>query len=667
VNAWLRNRWLLGGLGLAAFALVAWFTGDLVAVGGWRPFETETGRTVLIATAAAAWLAWEWGRALRARRENSRLLDVLASGGETGAAESAGSAARAEREIAVLRQRFEAAAAVLKQARFKGPDGERRYVHELPWYVFIGAPGSGKTTALVNSGLKFPLKAAGSDPALAGVGGTRNCDWWFTEDAVLLDTAGRYTTQESDLEADAAAWLGFLDLIKRFRPRRPLNGALVTLSVSDLMLWNEEERKRYAWHVRARVAELYERLGVRFPVYLLVTKSDLLAGFMEMFGELDAAARVRVWGATFSHAADGFVLGSPGQRFAEDFRALETRLYGEMLERLQEESDLQRRAAIYRFPQEFHGLGPLIEQFLDTAFIGVPDAPEPMLRGIYFTSGTQEGSPIDRVLGTLARSFKLERPGAPAFAGGSAPAGGGKSFFLMRLLRELIFPESGLAGSDQSLERRERRLRVLAYGSMAALGAVLALSWTSSYFGNREFVSSAQARTVAAKAELDKLGPPRTGDQSQLLHALNALRTIPGGYRDQASGVVAAPGWGLSQAGKIGAQALRAYRNALGDVFLPRLAMALEGELRDALRSPTREGLAEALAAYLGLYEGAKADPKPVEAAALRVWRPPDAESAALLAHLRAGMEAGAPEMRHPRDEVIIKEARQKLATIKTP
>ena len=88
--------------------------------------------------------------------------------------------------------------------------------------------------------MNFPLKAVGSDPALAGVGGTRNCDWWFTDEAVLLDTAGRYTTQESDREADAAAWQGFLDLIKRFRPRRPLNGALVTLSVSDLVLWNED-------------------------------------------------------------------------------------------------------------------------------------------------------------------------------------------------------------------------------------------------------------------------------------------------------------------------------------------------------------------------------------------------------------------------------------------
>ncbi len=632
--AWLRSRWLLGALALAAFSLVAWFTGDLAAFGAWRPFETPAGRGALIAAAAAAWIGWECWRALKARRENEQLLNVLA-GGEGGS----DSAARAAREIAVLRQRFEDAAAILKQARFEGPDGERRYVHELPWYVFIGAPGSGKTTALVNSGLHFPLKGAGGDPSLAGVGGTRNCDWWFTDEAVLLDTAGRYTTQESDLEADAAAWLGFLDLIKRFRPRRPLNGALVTLSVSDLMLWNEDERKRYAWHVRARVAELYERLGVRFPIYLLVTKSDLLAGFMEFFGEQGAEERARVWGTTFDYSDGGFVLGTPGQRFAEEFGALERRLYDEMLDRLQAEPDLQRRAAVYRFPQQFRGVGTLVEQFLDSAFIGVQGAPEPLLRGVYFTSGTQEGSPIDRVLGTLARSFNLERAAA-----GPASAGSGKSFFLTRLVREVIFPESGLAGSDERLEGRLRTARRLAYGAIVAASVALAALWTLSYLGNRDFIAAAQAKTEAARGELEKLGAPRSGDEAQLLRTLNVLRDLPGGYRDRASGAAAAAGYGLSQAEKIGAQAVRAYRNALRDALLPRLA-ALEEAAK--------------------LYATPKPDAELIAAAVARQWKLADTDRADLAGHVRAGLEEGMTVMRQTRDEAIIRDGRRKTAPAK--
>src|SRR5678809_1739494 len=92
----------------------------------------------------------------------------------------------------------------LKRARF-GPGGivagwkaklNGRYLYELPWYLIIGAPGSGKTTALRHSGLKFPLADVAGEDAIRGVGGTRNCDWWFTDQAVLIDTAGRFTTQD---------------------------------------------------------------------------------------------------------------------------------------------------------------------------------------------------------------------------------------------------------------------------------------------------------------------------------------------------------------------------------------------------------------------------------------------------------------------------------------
>src|SRR5262249_19672482 len=143
---------------------------------------------------------------------------------------------RVAKELETIRIRFQEAVDVLK----------RTNVEKLPWYICIGAPGSGKTTALVNSGLEFLLPKPEGPAALAGGGGTRNCDWWFADQAVLIDTAGRYTTQDSDARADAAAWHGFLAMLKESRPQQPLNGAFVTVSVSDLLLWNKAERTRFS-------------------------------------------------------------------------------------------------------------------------------------------------------------------------------------------------------------------------------------------------------------------------------------------------------------------------------------------------------------------------------------------------------------------------------------
>ncbi len=166
--------------------------------------------------------------------------------------------------------------------------------------MFIGPPGAGKTTALVNSGLKFPLEDSGKGATgIRGVGGTRNCDWWFTDEAVLIDTAGRYTTQDSQAAVDSAAWLGFLSLLKTYRRRQPINGVLIAISLSDLAVLAEAERLGHARTIKQRIRELHDQFAVRFPIYVLFTKADLIAGFVEFFANLGKEEREQVWGMTF--------------------------------------------------------------------------------------------------------------------------------------------------------------------------------------------------------------------------------------------------------------------------------------------------------------------------------------------------------------------------------
>ncbi len=342
-------------------------------------------------------------------------------------------------EIALLRERFEASTGGLSDGRFTRVDGTVVPVEALPWYVVVGAPGSGSSTALLRSGLRFPLREGDAPPQVTGIGGTRYCEWWFSDEAVFLDIAGRYVAHESrnlkDALAGSMAWHAFLGRLKQNRPHRPLNGAIVTVSVTDLLLWAKVERQQFAAHVRMRLSELYAGLGTRFPVYLVVTKMDLLAGFADFFGALDEAARGQVWGTTFDVGVDPV---DAARGYVSDFARLQDRLYAEMLGRLEEEPDLARRAAIYRFPQQFHALGPLVQELLSMAFSMHVDHQPVMLRGAYFTSAAQVAKPIDRVMRTLERAFKVEHREVE-------PTGPSHSYFITRLLREVIFPEAGLA------------------------------------------------------------------------------------------------------------------------------------------------------------------------------------------------------------------------------
>jgi type VI secretion system protein ImpL len=652
----IKNRWFLGSLMLAAIALVVWFIGPAIAIFDVRPLERAGVSALVIVAVAAIWLGIELGRLLAARQANKKLLDGIAAGGD---APDPGAAKSAE-EVELLRQRFEQAAAVLKKARFTSRGGDSQFLYQLPWYVFIGAPGSGKTTALVNSGLRFAVEEGAEGQSVKGVGGTRNCDWWFTDEAVLLDTAGRYTTQESEQKADAAAWLGFLDLLKKHRPRRPLNGAIITVSVSDLLAWNEAERMRYCEAVKSRVLELYSRLGVRFPLYVMVTKCDLLAGFNEFFGHYGRDERAQVWGMTFPHTPQAAASTAYAASFATEFRALGERLNGLLVDRLQQERDQQRRALIYNFPQQFGGLEPLLEEFVGAVFSATRYAEQPMLRGIYFTSGTQEGSPIDRVLGTLARSFRLERKILPP------AASSGRSYFLTTLLKDVIFPEAGLVGANAALERRLRLLLYGGYAVVAVVSAGMLALWATSYFNNQALIAEFERRTKEVQGKIASLPPPQTGDWPAVSAVLTGMKALGEPYSDPSYSAPLTLGFGLYQGEKLGSQARRAYDNALRDAFLPRVALRLEQLIREV---PDPVGLYEFLKAYLMLHSDKVLDPKALEALLVLDWERslPSGDGSQLArdlqVHLRAALESRPLEFARAREDQLVTEAREKLAS----
>jgi type VI secretion system protein ImpL len=250
-----KRRGVLVFLGLLLLSLFIWFAGPYLAFAEYKPLESVTARLIAIGILAALWFLSVLLKIWRASRASAKLAQAVVA--------QKGPPARdgASREAVQLRERFEEAVATLKKTQQSG-----KSLYELPWYVIIGPPGSGKTTALINSGLKFPLEQRFGKEALRGVGGTRNCDWWFTDEAVLLDTAGRYTTQDSDESADSAGWVEFLNLLTKYRRRRPLNGVIVTLSAADLMTHTPAEREANVAAVRRRLDELNKHLKVRLPV-----------------------------------------------------------------------------------------------------------------------------------------------------------------------------------------------------------------------------------------------------------------------------------------------------------------------------------------------------------------------------------------------------------------
>ncbi len=581
-----KQRWLISLLGILALCLFIWFLGPFFAFADYQPLAPENNRLVLMSMIIIIWLLIQTWSFIKKMRLNSKVLAAMIAQDET---ETSPTEQASQEELQVLKKRMQDALEVLKKTRLGGRSG-RQFLYQLPWYIIIGPPGSGKTTLLRNSNLKFPLAEKYGKEAIQGVSGTRNCDWWFTEEAVLLDTAGRYTTQDSDQQIDQRAWLGFLDLLKKYRRRRPISGVIIAVSIIDLLEKNKEQQRDYANNIRHRIQELHERFGIRFPVYFLFTKCDLLAGFMEYFDELNYELRDQVWGMTFQQDED--LKHNTMDQFGTEFSALEQRLHNQVLDKLERERGGDRRNLIYTFPQQFSSLKNLLQSFLDDIFGSSHYELTVMLRGVYFTSATQEGSPIDRIMGSLAQNFGLDRQSV------AVTTAQGKSFFINHLLSGVIFQESGLAGTNLKFENQRAWLQRLALAGIVSITLMMALIWFGSYFQNQSYIHDVSVQTDTLRKTVDEFEPTQD-DPMMVLDMLNKVRYIPGGYADKNKDIPWSLKFGLYQGDKLGGAAISLYQKLLRKVFLPRLMARLEQQLQENAYNP--DYLYEALKVYLML------------------------------------------------------------------
>jgi len=555
---------------VAALCAVIWFAGPMITIGDKTPLHPIMNRLLAIMFVMVASLVYNLIKQAISSKKDQQLIAQISESQddpERAAVEEAQS-----EELTILRQKFEQALLLLKKTQSKKKHN-KQYLYELPWYVIIGAPGSGKTTLLMNSGLHFPLSDTLGEGPVEGVGGTRNCDWLFTNDAIFLDTAGRYATQDSHQSIDKAAWGSFLNLIKKNRPLRPINGVLVTISIPDLICQTPEERSRQAKSIRQRINELYEVLGSQFPIYLLITKCDLVAGFNDFFSDMGLEERSQVWGETFPFD-DPEQTGNHIVTFDSNFDGLLSRLNQRTIRRIQEEPDIERRSNILNFPQEMALLKPAVMSFLKETFAISRFESLPLLRGVYFTSGTQEGTPIDRVMGLLSDAYGLDRQNVPIFSGQ------GKSFFLTRLLKNVIFSEAELSGVNKRTERLRNWFYLAACSVMIFLLVGMTVLWTVSYIRNKRAIRQAHEIVKQYQVDFEDIEGRDNNFIRSLLFRIGFFNKVDDVYKEPSSLM----GFGLYQGDKIRSGVQFAYDATYRDSFRPYIISLLEQWIYDNIR-----------------------------------------------------------------------------------
>ncbi|WP_165723401.1 type VI secretion system membrane subunit TssM [Pseudoalteromonas sp. Z1A2] len=579
----LTSRTAMLIIGFLALSLLIWFGGPLIAIADYVPLQSIAARLFTIILVLLVFSVSKIYRLVQQSKRDEKMADELIdSNNDTNSSE-------VNEEITTLKTRMNEAIDHLKDVKlFKGKN-----IYQLPWYIMIGPPGAGKTTVIHNSGLDYPLKDKLGVDLVHGVGGTRNCDWWFTNKAVLIDTAGRYTTQSSHAKHDSRAWEGFLGLLRKYRPLRPINGVMISMGISELMSQTKTERNLHARAIKQRLQELQSQLGMTFPVYVIFSKVDLIEGFREFFGELTEEECEQVWGVTFELDLDK---DTQVDAFNKEFHSLISKLTEMLNRRLINERNEEIRAKIFEFPRQLRVLQGVGDAFLKEIF--TPNAYEelPMFRGVYLTSATQEGTPS---------SFLNE-----ANAGESGYINQSKSFFIKNVLEGVIFPEQNLASTNKHHDKQNKWLRVgsITLACIALLG--FSTSWYFSFAWNSNLISETED-AIATYQELDTA----SFDRNNLLvlnDRLKALRNLPASNPELVN-TQESKSIGFDKLNEIKMASTQAYDRSLQTYLEPFIASTLIKEME--AHPEHLSYLYETLKCYLMLFQ-----PEYFESEDITVW-----------------------------------------------
>ena len=447
---------------------------------------------------------------------------------------------------------------------------KQRYLCKLPWYIVLGSANSGKSTLLNNSGLDFsPTETLGPDPLQTG-DNHRDYNWRFSKEAVILDIATgqpregteNYPASYWGINLRDPFWAGVLKLIKRYRRKKPLNGALITLNLPELLLQSDKVNQTQKQALKSILQAIHQELQIQTPIYLILTKCDLIAGFQEFFVDLSKEDREQVWGIAFPPQII-FNQKQSVAYFNEEFDKLIARLQERLLLRLEVERDMNKRLLISYFPQQIQLCKRILADF-------ILQDDHSQIRGIYFVSNIQNGKPYDFLLSALTAKYHLTASANHPYLSQEKP------YFIQHLFREIFLPEASWVGNSPYLQR----LNTYIYRA-SWMTALLALSFGTiglsvSYARNKNNLEIIQRYLPDYQQAVSQLTPANKS-LTDTLPLLNIIKNIHAIYAKSSNKWLLY--FEIYQPVKISDNINDIWQRTLSNQFMTRVAICLENTL----------------------------------------------------------------------------------------
>ncbi len=369
--------------------------------------------------------------------------------------------------------------------------GSREPQYTLPWYLLVGAEGSGKTTLLKNLNLELPI----GKPEFEIPEDHSKLLWRFYDNAVILEPNGPFILRENSLSSDNQEWNYLLQLLNRFRPKRPIDGIILTLPCDELISSKRLSRNEVyerAKVIYAKLWELQSTLGIKVPVYLVVTKSDTMPGFQSFIEALPYANSQEMLGWSCPYSADANYSSSwVDEAFRHIHRTLD-RVRSSIFTARKTQPELID--GTFSFPLEFIQLKENLQVYLDQIFKDSAYHESFFLRGIYLAGKAPVTSQVTSSFSTLATNYESRHEKDYQ----EIPEE--RLCFITDLFEKKIFAESTLAQPIMRILVSTRRL--LNYVKASALA--ISIIWFVGLIFAYDNLKSGLSTTMPALTQIDR-------------------------------------------------------------------------------------------------------------------------------------------------------------------
>ncbi|EBK0309949.1 type VI secretion system membrane subunit TssM [Salmonella enterica] len=442
----------------------------------------------------------------------------------------------------------------------------RRYLWQLPWYMVIGPTGSGKT-ALLREG--FPSDIIYTSEVVRGTEQRLYITPHVGKQAVIFDASGALCGEPDADTLHRRLWEHWLDWLVQKRARQPLNGLILTLDLPELLTAGKRQREALLQTLRSRLQDVRQHLHCQLPVYVVLTKLDLLAGFSPLFTSLDKAGRDAILGVTFTHRAH------ENDDWRTELNAF-WQTWGEQLNQALPDLMLAQnhhRSALFSFVRQMQGVNDTLSALLDSLLDG--ENMDVMLRGVYLTSSLQRGQVDDIFMQSAASQYRLGNSPQVAW-----PLVDTTPYFTRNLFPQALLAEPNLSGENSVwLGNARRRMMIFTAGS-AVLIVLAAGGWHHYYNSNW----NAGVRVLEqARTFMDVPPPQGIDDDGNLqLPLLNPVRDATLAYGDWGDRSRLAD-LGLYQGRRIGPYVEQTYLQLLEQRYLTSLS---NGLMKDLVAAP---------------------------------------------------------------------------------